>query len=155
MKTNNDFTVIVDYSKSLEEMISSGNYDFVGIKAQQLIDFFNKHFGFPLGLNGKKVKLSVRIFAFNRSIYYDEIAKEMAKEGYRSANLFELLAFTENNFEIPKNVPIGSACAVYFDQTSCIPAVVVKQNKHILDRIYYNHEDTNILYLGVHVWEFV
>ena len=80
----NIFRIVVDYSKSLAEMIRAGNYNDVDD------DITGSHF--PVKGQGN-VELEVEIVHYDKSMTSEDIVRDMESRGLRSATLPELLAF--------------------------------------------------------------
>lgn len=78
------FRVIVDYSKSLTEMIRAGNYDAV----ERNIDADH----FPIKDQGK-IGLDIELIHYGKYMFGDDIIRDLNSRGLRPATLPELLAF--------------------------------------------------------------
>ncbi|MFA4942557.1 MAG: hypothetical protein WC564_02905 [Patescibacteria group bacterium] len=92
--------LIVDYTKTLEQLIVDGKYNLVN----QSIT--SKNFPIPDGLTGKKVKVLGNFFYFNRSVSSKNVIKKMDKAGFRPATLMELLALRVACLELKKQYSI-------------------------------------------------
>jgi|GEM_PF-768561 len=85
-----EIVLTVDYSRSLEDMVAAGKYDWVSSIITE------EHFPIPNELVGKKVTISGKLFHFDRDISSEEAIKEMNKDGYRTPrHLAEFLALGE------------------------------------------------------------
>lgn len=102
-----EITLTVDYSRTVQEMINAGNYDWTNN------DITVKHFPLPTELSGKKVPVSTKLFHFNRSISSKDATSEMDKAGYRPATLAELLALGEAHPELQKEFPLVALGSVW------------------------------------------
>lgn len=113
--TRNAYPIVVDYGKSMEEMVESGRYDWSDN------NITSEHF--PTERIGK-MEIAVELVHFNRYIGIDEALQEFDRMGYRPAELYELLAFGEKYPEIQREFPIvalgsvwqashGNCCAPY------------------------------------------
>lgn len=91
METKNVFRVVVDYAKSLEEMIEAGRYGTVDD------DITSDHF-LITGSGQKEVEIT--LFCFNRLISSTSVITEMKKEGFRPADPPELLALGTEHPEL-------------------------------------------------------
>jgi len=80
------FPVIVNYSKSLAEMIQAGKYDWVNS------DITDKHF--PVKGSGR-VELNAELIHYGKCMCSDTIIQDLDQRGLRPATLAELLAFGE------------------------------------------------------------
>lgn len=89
-KKNDEIILTVDYSRTLSEMISIGNYD-----KRELSIGKNKIF-IPPGLLGQKRFINAKLFEFKKEMGSDEAIIEMSKDGFFPANLFELLSFRKD-----------------------------------------------------------
>ncbi len=94
------FDLTIDYSRSLQEMISAGNYGWVNN------DITKKHFPLLTEFNNKKVKILFKLFTFNHSISSENVISKMNKAGYRPATLVELLALGEFYPELQKEFSV-------------------------------------------------
>ncbi len=82
LKLVDKIILTVDYSRTLQEMIVAGKYDWKDSNVTEK--------NFPKVSGDKNV--FCKLFHFNRSISSKEAIAEMDKTGYRPATLFELLA---------------------------------------------------------------
>jgi len=97
------FKVVVDYTKTLKQMIHAGNYDWVNPDINEM--------NFKVEGQGKQEK-EIVLFHFGRYISSGDAIAEMAKAGYCPAQIQELLALGAANPELQKQFPIvalGSA----------------------------------------------
>ncbi len=96
------FQVLVDYGKTLQEMIEEGKYDWVNDNITQE--------NFPLQGKGKE-DLQIELFHFGRAVTSKEAIEEMEKAGFRPATLPELLALGAKHPDLQKDfliVALGS-----------------------------------------------
>lgn len=98
------FKVVVDYAKSLGEMILAGKYGLVND------DIVSNHF--PIQGEGRK-EVEITLFHFNRVISSDNAITEMTKTGYRPAFVEELLALGAAYKELQKQFPIVALGSVW------------------------------------------
>jgi len=94
-----EITLTIDYSRTLQEMISAGNYHWTNS------DVTERNFPLPAKLNSKKT-LSARLFHFSRVMSSKDIINVMRELNYRPATLFELLALGETYPKLQKEFPI-------------------------------------------------
>lgn len=80
------FILRINYSKSLKELMLRGHYDWINSGINE------KNFVLPANLINQKLRVSCRLFNFNRLLNSEEAIYEMNKNGYRPATIFELLA---------------------------------------------------------------
>lgn len=98
------YSLVVDYSKSLSEMIAAGKYDWVND------DITAKHF--PVMGNGQ-AEIVPQLVHFNRSISSDTAIAELNSRGLRPATLPELLAFGAKYPELQRQFPIVALGSVW------------------------------------------
>ncbi len=101
------FRVTVDYSTTLEQMIAAGRYDW---KNQ---DINQKNFPIPPSKCGKKEEVAIELKHFNRTMESEEVLRELDKDGFRPANVFELQAFAERYPEKQREFPIVALGSVW------------------------------------------
>lgn len=99
--------LIVDYSKSLDQMILAGKYDWKNPSITE------KNFPLLDGLKGRIFILSGKLFIFNKKISSNDAIIEMKSLGYRPANLAELLVLGKNYPDLQKKNPIISLGSVW------------------------------------------
>ncbi len=81
--------LFVDYTRPLAKMLKDGRFDdYVSP------DITEKHFPITQRPNGE---VEMKVFHFNRVMEFDEVIREMDKEGYRPAELPEGLAYAKAN----------------------------------------------------------
>jgi len=100
-------TLTVDYSRTLKQMIADGKYDW---KNENITE---KNFPIPEEVKGKKVEISTKLFHFNRDISSEDAKKEMDKDGFRPATLFEQQAFAQKHPELQRQFPIVALGSVW------------------------------------------
>lgn len=98
---------VVDFGKSLEEMIAAGRYDWKNddITAKR----------FPRSGSGT-VTVDAKLFHFNHTMTSDAVERELEAAGYRSATIAELLAFGAAFPEVQRQFPVvalGSVTRVF------------------------------------------
>ena len=110
------FKVIVDYDKSLKDMISAGKYDQIGS------DVTEKHF--PISGNGK-AEVNLELVRLNKRISSKDAIVELKKLGTRPATLPELLAFGVAYPEEQRKLPIVALGSVWqdWDGDRCVPCL--------------------------------
>ncbi|MCX6798155.1 MAG: hypothetical protein NTX66_03030 [Candidatus Falkowbacteria bacterium] len=104
-----EFVLIVNYARTLDEMIAAGNYD------DKNGDINADHFPLPVELNGQAIEVKAKLFHFNRLINRKNAIAEMDKAGYRPATIAELLALGEAQPELQKQFPILALASVWQD----------------------------------------
>ncbi len=104
------FQLIVDYTMSLSDMVSAGQYDWVNPEITEA--------NFPKTRTGS-ISLNAELLHFNRTISSENALKEMEKLGFRPATIEELLAFGAKYPELQRQFPIvalGSSCVLGGDR---------------------------------------
>ena len=96
--------VIVDYSKSLQEMIAAGAYDYVNsnITAEN----------FPVNGEGQQ-EHDLVLFHFARRIPSDDAIAEMERAGYEPGDIADLLALGADQPELQRQFPIVALKSVW------------------------------------------
>ena len=120
-------TVLVDETKTVEELISEGKYDW----SNDNITSKN----FPLPEDGKIEKREVRLFHFEKMMTSEEAIAEMDKEGYRPATIWELLGLGRLQREFPVIV-LGSVCVV--DGRRHVAYLYVLDGRHSLSLRWFD-----------------
>jgi hypothetical protein len=120
------YNIVVDYGRSLKQMIKAGNYDWVNknITAEH----------FPVKGKGKH-ELSVTLFHFNRTTRSDDAIAEMNKQGFRPAKIEELLFLGEKYPDIQREFPIVSLGCVWWnpDGSRYVPCLSRRGSKRELN----------------------
>lgn len=100
------FTVVVDYSMSLADMIAVGRYDWTNsdITAEN----------FPVSGEGQK-EVEVELVHLNRDASTEEVLEELERRGLRPAKIEELLALGAKYPELQKEFPIIAFGSVWRD----------------------------------------
>ena len=80
------YPITVDYSKTLEEMIAAGKYDYVNSEITSI------NFPIPSDKSGSKNPEAI-ILHFNKRIDTEKLLKILNRKGFRPGTLPELLAF--------------------------------------------------------------
>lgn len=103
MISGKEFTLLVDYSKTLEELIDIGHYDF-SYHYHHRINLFNKTINSYSSKIGKeKIVCSLKEFD---GLRFTEVINEMTKINLRPAIQTELLTFGNTYPELQKEFPI-------------------------------------------------
>ena len=101
---NGDPRIFVDYTRPFSDMISDGRFDWTNS------DITAKNFSITNRPNGE---VEMKLFHFNRIITPDQAIQEMDKEGYRPAELPELLAYAKANPDEQRKYPIVGLGSVW------------------------------------------
>jgi hypothetical protein len=98
------FPVSVDYTRSVEEMVRVGEYNWSNP------DINRKNF--PLQIRGK-IEVKVGLIRFNRYVASDEVLRELDKQGLRAATLPELLSLGEQHPGLQRQFPVVALGSVW------------------------------------------
>lgn len=98
------FKVTVDCSRTLEDMIAVGNYDWVNKNITQ------EHFQV---LSQGKLEKEVVLFHYEKSMTSKEAISRMDKEGFQPAVIEDLLALGEAHPDLQKQFPILALGSVW------------------------------------------
>jgi hypothetical protein len=141
------FYLIVDYSKSLEQMIEEGKYNLV------MKDIDSSNFFSPIQLSGRKMRILVKLFSFDRNFSTKEIISEMIRQQYRVAIFPELLALGKQFPNWQKSNPIvalGSIWKNYFAGHCCPYLTSNKEGREVnLTTFRKKFWDSQIYFMGV------
>ena len=99
--THTTFTVTVDETKTVEELVSEGghdHHDWDGLRINSK--------NFPRHENGAKSEKDIVLFHFGKKMTSGRIVGEMEKEGYRPATAHELLSLGIAHPELQREFPV-------------------------------------------------
>lgn len=99
------YPIIVDYSKSLQQMIEAGGYDYANP------DITAEHFPVAEG----QAELEAVLLHFNLRIGSDEALQLMGAQGFRAGSLPELCAFGARHPDVQRQFPIVALGSVWTD----------------------------------------
>lgn len=143
---SNSFPLSVDYTRSEQEMVDAGNYDYVSPDIQEVF----------LGANLPKtiVRFKARLFKFDFIPYSSWITQRMKEEGFRAANKAEILALGELYPDFQKEGSIVALRASFHDDDYLDDAFYVillsyKDNKRTLNVCDYEYLKESMWFLGV------
>jgi len=142
-----EMTFNVDYSKSIEQAITLGNYDWKddGITAEN----------FPISseMIGKKVRVTTKLFSFNHNISSADAIDEMNEFGYRPATLMELLTLGFSFPELQRQstiIALGSVWCANAYARSCVPCLSAIDSMHKLNLYFFDSNwGAGCLFIGV------
>jgi hypothetical protein len=101
--------LVVDYTKTTEEAILNGKYyDNDG-------NINDKNFPINLNMIGKIEKIKVNLFYFHSDLSSEEIIIEMDKDGFRPANVMELLALGAEHPDLQRKFVIIALGSTWID----------------------------------------
>lgn len=125
--------VVVDYTKTLAEMISAGKYDWVNENITQE--------RFPVSGN-KKEERELVLFHFNRVISSENAIAEMEKAGFVPCDILDLLALGASQPELQRQFPIIALGSVWRDSGGHrrVPYLFRHDAKRYLDLDYFEHD---------------
>ena len=134
--TTDDVKLTVDYTKTVEQAIADGNYDWKNS------DVTAKNFPISPEMIGKKVDISGRLFHFDRNISSKEAIKEMDSDGCRPAILMELLALGATHPELQRQFPVVALGSVWrtFIGFRQVPYLDVNDDDRELDLSYFGDD---------------
>jgi len=101
------FILNVDYSKTLQQMLTDGNYDWTDS------DISEKNFHLITEINDDKRSVSAKLFCFGRNISSQEVISKIKKAGYRPATITELLVLGKNYPKIQKKFSVVALGSVW------------------------------------------
>jgi len=115
MKANTDtistithtFTVLVDETKTVEELVKEGDYDWSNGNVTSK--------NFPQPLNQKQEDREVVLFHFGKQMTSEQVVAEMDKVGYRPGTVHEILGLGIARPDLQREFPIialGSTCVL-------------------------------------------
>lgn len=125
--------LIVDYVRSLKDVITAGRYDFVNENITE--ENFPAH-----GHEQDKKEASFKLFHFNCDIESEEAIAEMDKQGFRPASLRELVSFGEVNPDLQRQFPIVALFSVWVRPISgirCVPGLWSNSDRRLLRLDYF------------------
>ena len=136
LQPTDDVKLIVDYTKTVEQAIADGNYDWKNS------DVTAKNFPISPEMIGKKVDISGRLFHFDRNIGSENAIKKMDSDGCRPATLMELLALGATHPELQKQFPIIALGSVWrtFIGFRQVPYLDVNDNDRKLNLSYFGDD---------------
>ncbi len=125
MVDSSEYPIVVDYSRSLEEMIKADNYKDVDG------DITEEHF--PLKGIGRQ-EVIITIIYFEHGVTSEKVFTETEKAGFRLSKIEELLALVEKYPEIHRKFLIGVLGSVWEDGIGnrWMPFLACFYGKHIL-----------------------
>ncbi len=133
---NEEINLLVDYSLSLQEMISAGGYVRIHGKINK------NNFYFPNELKSKKVSVSARLFHYNIPISSQDAINKIDKAGFRLATLAELLSLGSKYPELQYQFPIVALGSLEMDVYGALsaPFLGVSDYDRKLDLYCYSFE---------------
>lgn len=133
-KTVKEINLTVDYSQSLAEMITAGNYDWKNSVISE------KYFAVTRELTAKRILLLAKLFCFSYHISSDGVISEMNKNKVRSATLPELLALGANYPELQRQFEIIALGSIFYRiGGSIVPGLYFDGVKRKLSIDLYNN----------------
>ena len=107
----NTFRVVADYARSVEDGVKAGNYNW----SNSAITSSN----FPSTRKGTS-EVNIHLIHFNKNMNTDQVLSELDKQGLRSAELLELLAFGVAYPEKQREFPIVALGSVWHRRVPCL-----------------------------------
>lgn len=124
------YQILVDYTKSLKEMIVAGHYD-------RIDDDITENRSPVTGVGTQE--LTVELVHFGRNMSSASVEAELNKRGLRPATLTELLAFGEKYPDLQRQIPIialGSVARVRDRRR--VPCLNVGDGRRRLGLVWYD-----------------
>jgi hypothetical protein len=120
MEMTGTFPIIVDYSKSLAEMIKVGNYDWVhsGIREKCV----------PFHCKLTKTELNFELVSYNRFIKSDKVVRDLDNCGLRPATLPKLLVFGSTYPDKQRDFSIIALGSAWQRENGCCWIVCLSHN---------------------------
>ena len=146
-----NFSLTVDYSKTLKQMIAAGKYDAVS-------KYIIEKWSLPTELIGQKIDVNARIFFMDFQARSEQVIDIMKTVGYRPANLGEILSFGALNVKIAKKYTIAALNTLrplgYNGSVVCISFNISKVTVDINDNpcSNVNKLNLNIQDFGASLW---
>lgn len=140
-----DFTLKVDYTETVFEMVAAGKYDF----ANERIN--DKNFPRPAEKIGQREEVSARLFNFNRVLDSEQVIARMAKKGFRPGTSTELLSFGMRKPRLQRYFPIAALGSIWENAYGDDIIWLCQENdSRILDRRWFNEQFVHFVrFLGV------
>jgi len=144
--TANEIKLVVDYTKTLEQVIAEGNYNW------ENNNIIAKNFPVSAEMIGKKTEISAKLFHFNCIIGSVDVISEMDKVSYRPAALMELLILGILFPELQRQFPIVALGSVWHHQDGdCyVPFLYASGSRRELGLLWFDLVwDVRFRFLGV------
>jgi hypothetical protein len=149
-KTSNinteEIKLTVNSDKTIEQAIEDGNYYWKNS------DITVEHFPVTQKPTQKKTEVIAKIFHFNCNMNHVDIALEMDKENYRTADTMELLVLGATYPELQKKFPIIALGSLWHDvyRNYCVPCLFSFNDKRRFYLAWFVKEwNTNFYFLGI------
>lgn len=130
--TKQGLRVLIDYDKSLADMIAAGHYDWKNG------DITAKNFKVE---GAGEVETWVELIHFGRDMKSEAVEAELDKQGLRPAKIEELLALGAQHPDEQRKYPVpglGSSCLLYDDR--CVPYLSLIGRERNLRLDYFVNE---------------
>lgn len=142
--TTDSLSIIVDYNRSIEDMVESGKYD----QADACISSKN----FPANNSGI-IEVNIELYQFEKIMSSYQMVWAIKRDDLRAANIRELLALGEKYPELQRDFPIvalGSEC-----EGRQIPMLVyygVKYMRSLQNPVIHGNKSERRLSLDLNVY---
>lgn len=133
-ETANKYTVTIDYSQSIKQMIAAGRYGWNNS------DIIEKNFPIPSSKRGKE-EVVIELVPLDRDMGSDEVLRKLNKMGLRPAELPELLAFGATYPGKQREFPIAALGSTLQDREGFRYAVYLGEysDERYLYLLYFGH----------------
>ncbi|MFA4942044.1 MAG: hypothetical protein WC564_00170 [Patescibacteria group bacterium] len=138
-----EFTLTIDYRRTLEEMIAAGKFDHFRPK------FDSGRYSLPPELKGKIVTVKAKLFRFKEYTTNKEGVIKIMNAGYKPGTLAELLALAEAYPGLQKRfmIPAWGSQNQMSDQPFCCPFINMRENGRWLDSLVFNEDRADYYHL--------
>jgi len=134
--TANEVKLVIDYTKTIEQAIADGNYDWKNA------DITAKNFPISLEMIEKKIEVSIKLFNFNCDISSEDAISKIDKAGYRPATLVELLVLGFLFPELQRRFPIVALGSLWRNAFGdlCVPYLDMRCDRRKLDLNWFDDD---------------
>lgn len=101
------FTLLVDETKSVDELVKAGEFDWVNINITST--------NFPNLASDKIDEQELPLFYFSKTMSSDAVIAEMDKKGCEPATIWDLLSFAKKEPDLQRKFPIVALKSVWRD----------------------------------------
>jgi hypothetical protein len=128
--TNPTLSLKVNYDLRVEAAIKAGKYDWTN---DNITDK-----NFPTSRTGQH-EVEMKLFHFNRDMTSEQVIEELKKQGYRPAELHELLVLGEKYPDLQRQFPIIALGSVWQDwDDRFVPCLCRRGDERFLIPGYFN-----------------
>lgn len=139
---NDSLQIVVDHSKTIQELIALGNYSYVN---SSLVEYFS------VEKNSEKISLEMKTFSFSKEVEEDMIKKAMLEAGFRPATFFELLTYALSPEVGPEKIIALGSAYINEDGYGICSCLKKGQEKELHPMWIDSYWDTSYSFLGVKI----